>query len=431
MAPGGSSHGRLRATGALRPAARGRRHTTEAADVRPEERPPSPAELARRIHALLAAPAGNLALPPDLMRLYRSHSRQLHSGMIAAWCAMIGWLNIPEGLLELGIYQHRALPFVLGGRALLAAMFLCSALLIKTGRAIRFAGALLVGPTLCSLLFAGAAGLLSGSATLFCNDLMMGMVIVYTGVMFLTIDLAPTILIALPSGAIMSALIIASPLQNPAERLALVVFYASVLGGLVLGRSAKNRNLHRMFLMKLKDDAENSEITRHNQQLSSIAYTDRLTDIPNRRYFDEIAETIDAAPESSLPLAICLFDIDHFKSLNDQLGHVQGDRCLRVIAATIRNNLRSKSDILARYGGEEFVLVLPNTDDARAVEIIERIRLAVLGLNHPNPGTELERVTVSAGVALSYEVQDVSQLLENADKALYRAKMCGRNQLSW
>jgi diguanylate cyclase (GGDEF)-like protein len=101
-----------------------------------------------------------------------------------------------------------------------------------------------------------------------------------------------------------------------------------------------------------------------------------------------------------------------------------------VIATAIRNNLRGNADILARYGGEEFVLLLPGTDSHGAFEVVERIRIAVMSLNHPNPGTPSEIVTVSAGIAVA-ATRPVSTetLLGSADLALYRAKSTGRNRV--
>jgi diguanylate cyclase (GGDEF)-like protein len=126
-----------------------------------------------------------------------------------------------------------------------------------------------------------------------------------------------------------------------------------------------------------------------------------------------------------------MIDIDYFKRLNDNLGHLQGDHCLRVIAGTIRHNLRGKTDILVRYGGEEFLLMLPGTDIERATEIAERVRAAVAGLRHPNPGSPLGIVTASIGItAVSAHPINIESLIESADVALYRAKSSGRNRLS-
>jgi diguanylate cyclase (GGDEF)-like protein len=125
---------------------------------------------------------------------------------------------------------------------------------------------------------------------------------------------------------------------------------------------------------------------------------------------------------------MCMVDIDHFKRLNDTLGHLQGDRCLNVVAAAIRNTLRGGSDILARYGGEEFIIVLPHTTLPDALEVVERVRQAIVNLGHPNPGSAANVVTASFGVAVSAAAPcHIEELIARADTALYRAKTLGRN----
>jgi diguanylate cyclase (GGDEF)-like protein len=181
----------------------------------------------------------------------------------------------------------------------------------------------------------------------------------------------------------------------------------------------------------MRDEIRDSAARARNALLSSIAYTDPLTEISNRRFFDEICATITENTANLLPLSICMIDIDHFKNLNDTLGHLQGDRCLKLVAATIRNNLRSPSDIAARFGGEEFVVLFQNTDLNAAYEVAERIRGAIMDLEHPNPGVPAGIVTVSIGVAdLQNPPIAIQTLIANADEALYRAKLTGRNRIS-
>jgi diguanylate cyclase (GGDEF)-like protein len=137
-----------------------------------------------------------------------------------------------------------------------------------------------------------------------------------------------------------------------------------------------------------------------------------------------------AKPLLYLPLAACILDIDHFKLLNDRLGHLEGDRCLQLVATTLRENLRAASDFVARYGGEEFVLILCQTDVKAATQSVERLRKAVRALDYRNPGTVEGYITISAGLAFaSGTAFDPKQLLEKADRALYRAKEAGRNQV--
>jgi diguanylate cyclase (GGDEF)-like protein len=276
---------------------------------------------------------------------------------------------------------------------------------------------------------AGNVGDLSQSADIFRANVTMAMVVGYTAIMFTPLDFKAALWLTLLSALALCADTIGSPLHNPAEKIQMVIVLTSTMAAIAYGKQIQDIYRIRLFVLQTRDELRTEAAARRNEQLSSIAYTDRLTDIPNRRYFDEIVETINADPQNVLPLAICMLDVDHFKNLNDQLGHLQGDRCLRVVATTIRNHLRHKSDIVARFGGEEFVLLLPNTDHASALEVTERVRQAVLALNHPNPGTSLARVSVSAGLAIAEAPEQVETLLQAADQALYRAKAGGRNRV--
>jgi diguanylate cyclase (GGDEF)-like protein len=396
----------------------------------PQVKPASLAELEGRIEALATAPLRSLVLPPDIMALYKERTRRGSQAMMASWTAAIGWLNVLVIFFDFSMVprEHLAVAVVL--RSFITVMYLFCAHLLRQRRLAGLEHFLVIIPCLLSCAIAGLIGTLDGTPDLFANNFTMAILIAYSGIMFVQIDLPHAIWMAALTMCILAGFTVYSPLPSLAEKSEFIIFHTSIMAALLQGRYTQNLYHYRMFLWKVAHEIQTTEAARRHEQLSSIAYTDRLTDIPNRRYFDEIVDTINAAPDHVLPLAICMFDIDHFKNLNDHLGHTQGDRCLRVVATTIRNHLRQKSDILARYGGEEFILLLPNTDAAQAFEIVERIRLAVLTLNHPNPGTELERVTISAGLAISTEAMVVEPLLQEADKALYRAKSCGRNRVS-
>jgi diguanylate cyclase (GGDEF)-like protein len=202
------------------------------------------------------------------------------------------------------------------------------------------------------------------------------------------------------------------------------------MSALIWGRHILNNRHIQLFLLNTREELRAAKATRLNEQLSSLAYTDPLTEIPSRRYFDEICASMSDTTKNLFPLSLCMIDIDHFKKLNDNLGHLQGDRCLRIIATAIRQHLRA-TDILARYGGEEFVLLLPGASAAAARETAERICGAIASLQHPNPGSPFGRVTASFGIATSAGPPLVIQsLIEAADAALYRAKSAGRNRVA-
>lgn len=120
-------------------------------------------------------------------------------------------------------------------------------------------------------------------------------------------------------------------------------------------------------------------------------------------------------------------DVDQFKSYNDRFGHAAGDRCLREIAKAIDRTIRGRTDFVARYGGEEFVVLLSDTTRAEALEVLERVRASV----SRETATFGERVTVSVGLADMRAGERLSDFLERADAALYRAKRDGRDRIFW
>jgi diguanylate cyclase (GGDEF)-like protein len=160
------------------------------------------------------------------------------------------------------------------------------------------------------------------------------------------------------------------------------------------------------------------------EQLQKVASTDALTDVANRRTFEEtLRREVGRSTRTREPVTLLMIDIDHFKVLNDTFGHPEGDRVLRSVAGALASECR-EFDVVARYGGEEFAVVAPacGPDDARV--LAERLRAAIAGLD------DGPSVTASVGVAIFPEgADDEAALLRSADRALYRAKRAGRNQV--
>jgi diguanylate cyclase len=176
------------------------------------------------------------------------------------------------------------------------------------------------------------------------------------------------------------------------------------------------------------------EIANLQHSLEAIraeSMTDPLTALGNRKYFDRaLAEAVKIARDRGEPLAMMLFDIDYFKSFNDNYGHLTGDQVLRLVAMTLKQNIKGQ-DITARYGGEEFAVVLPNTALRQALTVADNIRRAVMSkeLKKKSTGEILGRVTISAGVAVLSPRDDADSLIERADACLYAAKRNGRNRV--
>ncbi len=200
-----------------------------------------------------------------------------------------------------------------------------------------------------------------------------------------------------------------------------------------------------------------------NQNLKAIATTDALTDLPNRRYFDEhAAHQVLLARREGSGMAIIMIDVDHFKQYNDTYGHQQGDECLRAVAKAMNESgvCRRPGDLLARYGGEEFVILLNNPTEQYVADTTRRLSESILtlGIEHSGSSVSIEveddlsekdlgeddsvkgspqkrsssrkLVTVSLGVAIHNRgvELDLNRLLERADQALYQAKQQGRNR---
>ena len=167
-------------------------------------------------------------------------------------------------------------------------------------------------------------------------------------------------------------------------------------------------------------------------RLEQLSRTDALTELSNRRHFDEVlAREFSRSRRSRQTLSLLMIDIDHFKMLNDAYGHPEGDRCLRIISRTLADCASRAGDVAARYGGEEFAVILPGTAAEAALMVADKIRNAVAELGLASP-TSRGIVTVSIGVASTEGTgtSDAAGLLTAADAALYRAKQDGRNRVA-
>lgn len=175
------------------------------------------------------------------------------------------------------------------------------------------------------------------------------------------------------------------------------------------------------------------ELFRSQEKLSALSNIDPLTLIANRRHF--AARSLDALQicrRGHQPLAVLMVDVDYFKAFNDNYGHQAGDLCLQRVATILKDNLRNDDDVVARYGGEEFAIYLINAGPAEAKEVAQRLcdQVANAGLTHGHRPDAMPMVTVSVGVVATDELYGgLDSLVYRADKALYRAKMTGRNRV--
>ncbi len=175
------------------------------------------------------------------------------------------------------------------------------------------------------------------------------------------------------------------------------------------------------------------QIADATSELESMTKLDPLTQLPNRRYMEEVLDVEwKRAIRTTSDISALMMDIDHFKKYNDNFGHQKGDECLKKVALSLTESLNRVSDFAARYGGEEFILILPNTPVEGAVHVAKLIldNLNSLNIPHPVDGEMCGHVTLSIGIVSlkPSQLDSCNMLVKRADQALYQAKANGRNQ---
>jgi diguanylate cyclase len=181
-------------------------------------------------------------------------------------------------------------------------------------------------------------------------------------------------------------------------------------------------------------NASRDEINELQENLAVVraeSLTDPLTGLANRKRFDsQLVRAMAESTERSEALSLVMVDIDHFKSFNDTWGHLTGDQVLRLVAMSLKQNVKGQ-DLATRYGGEEFAVVLPNTVLRSALTVADHIRRAVMSkqLLKRSTGQNLGRVTISLGVATMHKGDTPQSLIARADACLYAAKRSGRNRV--
>jgi diguanylate cyclase (GGDEF)-like protein len=192
------------------------------------------------------------------------------------------------------------------------------------------------------------------------------------------------------------------------------------------------RAMERISNMKARLSEINQELQNVNSVLESMAKIDGLTQVSNRRSFDErIDVELARCRRNRSPMSLILCDIDCFKQYNDTYGHLAGDNCLKKVAKAIDKSFGRATDLVARYGGEEFVVLLPDTALKDAFNKAQSMLTAVTDLSIPHRTSKaIEKVSISIGVSCAdgYEQLEKAELITRADEALYKAKENGRNQ---
>ncbi|MDO8344150.1 MAG: diguanylate cyclase [Cellvibrio sp.] len=190
---------------------------------------------------------------------------------------------------------------------------------------------------------------------------------------------------------------------------------------------AKIRAMERIAEMR-------DQLNQLNAELEALSQLDSLTQIYNRRTFNELAQQQWAlAKRHQQPISALMIDVDHFKLFNDHYGHPAGDTCLKKVTHAINSCLHRSTDILGRYGGEEFIVLLPETDAKGAMRVAQAISEALenIQIRHDvSPSSTYVTASIGGATCLRTTGHDLEELIKNADRALYKAKRAGRNR-SW
>lgn len=281
--------------------------------------------------------------------------------------------------------------------------------------------ALLAGCLICSLGAILAAAAKPSPVTL--RDFLLGIPPCSFVLIFIRLRFHQAIAFFLVNISVFSLAVSSRPEISGSDDLFLVGFMTTLLSPALVGAHAYERVSRRVYLHRLLAQLRSENLAAQNATLTGLSYTDPLTGIANRRQLDESLAQFVAAPGTTG--ALLLVDIDLFKSFNDRYGHLAGDACLCHVAQCLAAHLR-RVDLLARFGGEEFAVLLPQSDEAEALQTAERLRAAVQNL-HFTVKEQQVNVTVSIGVATRVGLDTPQSLIGAADTALYAAKHAGRN----
>ncbi|OKP98925.1 GGDEF domain-containing protein [Paenibacillus sp. P46E] len=214
-----------------------------------------------------------------------------------------------------------------------------------------------------------------------------------------------------------------------ASRILYVNYCSNYYNGILLGNS--HRKLEEQVI---QNEKVHQELARANGELQRLSLIDALTEIPNRRAFDQrIQQLLSSGKEAASMVAVLIIDIDYFKSFNDNYGHAEGDRIIKEVAQVIHGEMEGERQFAARLGGEEFVVAAFDTGVSGAMGLSERIRMRIQQMSVHHGYSEVSSyITVSIGAAAGEATNpgEIALLMELADQGLYVAKTSGRNRVS-
>ncbi|WP_245499234.1 GGDEF domain-containing protein [Mesorhizobium sp. M1A.F.Ca.ET.072.01.1.1] len=373
----------------------------------------------------------DIRLKGEIRNLFRARVWPQTAKIIRAWMTWVALLDVLTLALNMLMLPRSVAHSMLLPGAIIPPVAVAVVFAWRKPQAAWLQGTSLIAGMFLILLSVALVGVSAGGE-FYERQLNVMLFVAITAIIIFGIPLAWTV----ANAGLALGLYLVFQLQNPAiglgSAVAATLFFASGIFATVAARRIMTILAQKTFLFELRDRRRVAELAKANQRLEMLARTDPLTGIANRRWMTETLGRIWGSDKLCLDgAAMLMCDIDHFKKLNDHLGHAEGDRCLVEVARIIQENVRRDHDLLARYGGEEFLVLLPGVTKEEATSVAERIRKSIEAAAIPNPGSRVRRVTLSIGVAVQSADQAVSpeQLQRLADAALYLAKQAGRNQV--
>ncbi|MBZ9866408.1 GGDEF domain-containing protein [Mesorhizobium sp. CA15] len=388
--------------------------------------------LTAEVDRLLARRTRDIRLKGEIKRLFRARVWPQTAKIIRAWMIWVALLDLLTLALNMLMLPNAIAQSLLLPGAIIPPVVVAVVLAWRKPRPSWFEGASLIVGMFLILLSVALVGVSAGGE-FYERQLNVMLFVAITAIIIFGIPLAWTVAIA----ALALGLYLVFQVQNPAiehgSAVAGTLFFASGIFATVAARRIITILAQKSFLFELRDRRRVAELAKANDRLELLAKTDPLTGIANRRWMTETLDHLWGNDKRCLDgAAMLMCDIDHFKKLNDHLGHSEGDRCLVEVANIIQENIRRDRDCVARYGGEEFLVLLPGVTEEEAVSVAERVRRSIEAAALPNPGSRVSRsVTLSIGVAVQTADEAISpeQLQRQADAALYLAKQSGRNRV--
>lgn len=258
----------------------------------------------------------------------------------------------------------------------------------------------------------------------------ISIVIVSTGIL-LRLPFVNTLILFIMIYILFTALLFARYMDNHEIIINNMIMISSFTFLTLIGNYYGEKTERKHYLESLRRAVENMNLSYKNEELVQLSLIDPLTRLPNRRYLDNLIDTI-AANQQIGSLACLLIDIDYFKLYNDNYGHQAGDFCLQRVAACLQNSLRKESDRIARLGGEEFIIILENSSTEQAQKLAGRVQDDIVRLALPHEYSPLSKnLTLSIGLSITdnITIEGITELIGAADEALYRAKEAGRDRI--